>query len=108
MSTSASTRTNSEHEMVDAAFVTSGNPGHLDEDSDFGKHASISHGKNEDKEVIAKQEGRIVVILRAAVLLVLVASSIAVSVGLYNYGTNQEEATFEDQFKSDANKVREA
>ena len=67
---------------------------------------SNGHGK-EEREVIAKREGKIVAIWRIAVLVVLLASAIAVSVGMYRYGTSQEEDKFQDKFIAEANKVHE-
>lgn len=75
------------------------------EDSGFLSNAS---DKKKEREEIAKTEGKLVFVLRVAVLVVLVVSAIGVSVGVYQYSSNEEESHFEDKFNSDANKVLES
>ena len=82
-----------------------------DEPSDFSVlsiNPSSSPGKDKDREVIAKQEGRFVLAFRMLVVLVLVVSAIAVSIGVYLYTSNQETEAFEVKFDSDASKILES
>ena len=80
-----------------------------DSNIDLSKTDSTGDAFNkEGREEIAKNEDKVVMWLRLAVLLVLVGSAVAVSVGLYQYGTSQEESKFETKYFSDARKVHEA
>jgi len=91
------------HETMQSHDLSS----NADDETVGGGDDSKNH-RNEDNEVIARNEGRIVAVWRVVVLLVLVASAVVVSTALYKYGTSQEEKQFKDRFQSDANKVHEA
>ena len=79
----------------------------VEDESDFS-HLDPDVRAKEEREEIAKQEGRVVFVLRMIVMLVLVASAIGVSLGVYFYTTNQEEESFQQNFDADATKVLES
>ena len=69
------------------------------------KVSSTPDAKKKAGEQLAKTEGEVVFILRVLVIVVLVCSAIGVSMGVYQYTSNQEEDEFQNKFDSDATKV---
>lgn len=57
---------------------------------------------------LAQRETRIVSLLRALVALILILCATAVCFAVYRYTSDQEQADFENDFASHANKVMEA
>jgi hypothetical protein len=62
----------------------------------------------EEDTTIAKEETRNVLRLKFLVILVLIASTVGVAVGVYKYVSNAEQETFEASFEDDSDKVLEA
>jgi len=61
-----------------------------------------------EKEIIAKQESRIVFRLKLIVLLLLVLFAVSTALAVFFYITHQEDEQFHENFKDDAFKVFEA
>ena len=82
------------------------------DDSHFSSNGVVDGGDDlkskEKREIIAKEEGKVVFVLRGLVMLVLILSAIAVSLGAYFYVTDQETTAFETKFNADAGKVLES
>ena len=64
-----------------------------------------SSPSTQKKDAIAKKEDTAVNYLRLVVLFVLVAAAVGVSLAVYFYLHHAEQASFEDQFESDASKI---
>ena len=79
-------------------------------------HASGSSGdgadarkhREEEREIIAKQETKAVFRLKLLVLLLLTLFAVGTALAVFYYTTGSEQDQFEDQFKDDAHKVLEA
>ena len=96
---SAATSEEEEASVIDDGSVTS-----------EGTSLNDSKAKPEKEEEpgIASQETKNVLRLKCIVILVLIASTVAVAVAVYKYVSNAERKTFEANFEDDSSKVLEA
>jgi len=74
----------------------------VDTDKDHSEHSA-----KETEEDIAKNEDRMIRCLRWLMFFVLAGTAVFVSLSVYFYLRAEEDASFEDQFASDAAKVLE-